>query len=82
MVSTEDPDQFAAHDETYIFVYDKERLQWYTDRLSWDGIKELEVRGSVITGEAWSAPKSRWMPFQVDLDTKLVTGGAYSEQTR
>jgi len=58
-------------------AYDASGMKWRTRRVSWDGIQNAEVTGSILTAETWSAPYQRWVPVSVDLHTGQATGGAY-----
>lgn len=53
----------------------KDGLVWRTRRVSWDGIKILEVTDRQIRGEGWDAPTDTWIPFTVDVETGHVGGG-------
>lgn len=52
---------------------------WRSRRLSWDGVRKLDQIGLKLTGEALdpSSGHERWLPFQLDLSTGVVSGGAY-----
>ena len=52
---------------------------WKADRLSWDGMRNIELRGQEIHGEAWSPIEDSWMPFTVDVATGRSTGGSYTD---
>ena len=58
-------------------AYDAAGMRWRTRQVSWDGIQNAVVSGSVLTAETWSAPEQRWVPVSVDLHTGKATGGAY-----
>jgi hypothetical protein len=53
---------------------------WLTRRISWDGMRSLQRRGSVLTGEAWK-PGDTWHAFELNLETGDVVGGSYEEAT-
>jgi hypothetical protein len=54
-------------------------IVWRTRQISWDGFRLIEISGRALVGVAWSAIDDSWIPFSVDLQTGLVTGGAYPE---
>jgi hypothetical protein len=62
-------------DHTRLCALGKDGLLWVTKRVSWDGIKILEVTDRQIRGEGWDAPTDRWIPFSVDVETGHVDGG-------
>lgn len=49
-------------------------LRWQTSRISWDGIEELRLEQHRLKGVAFDP---RRVPFEVDLLTGEVAGGAY-----
>jgi hypothetical protein len=53
-------------------------IVWKTESLSWDGIRELAVQSSEITGLGYDSPTDSWVEFQVDLRTGRHRGGASS----
>jgi hypothetical protein len=52
---------------------------WKTRRISWDGMGDIRVSGSTLSGEAWDAVHDTWREFHVDLETGVVVGGAFPE---
>jgi hypothetical protein len=53
-------------------------MLWRSRRVSWDGLRNLKMAGTTITGEAWR-PADEWVPFLLDLSTGKAQGGAYPE---
>jgi hypothetical protein len=51
-------------------------LMWKTRRLSWDGMRNVEVRDLQVRGEGWRFDDT-WHEFALDLSNGKVTGGAY-----
>lgn len=64
------------HDFTKVVAYGAHGLAWKSERLSWDGIQDAELRGNTLAGKAWDAPNERWVEFSVDVDTGVKRGGA------
>ncbi|HET6960556.1 MAG TPA: hypothetical protein VFI56_28410 [Vicinamibacterales bacterium] len=54
-------------------------ILWRTRQISWDGFRHIELSEHALAGEAWSATDDSWIPFGVNLDTGVVTGGSYPE---
>ena len=52
---------------------------WKTQRVSWDGFRNISVAEGVVIGESWSPIQHKWMPFEVDLATGEHAGGSYVE---
>lgn len=59
-------------------LYRGDATLWCSRRLSWDGMRGIEVCAAdgVITGDAWHYDQT-WHPFEVDLESGDVRGGAY-----
>jgi hypothetical protein len=56
----------------------REGLLWATQRISWDGFRELRLDHETVEGEAWSPLDDRWSPFRVNLADGSVVGGSYT----
>lgn len=52
---------------------------WRSRRISWDGMRNLVLAGEVIRGDAWApeGPDGAWYPFELEVMTGAVRGGAY-----
>lgn len=52
---------------------------WRTERISWDGMKEVSLKENIISGLAFDATDSNneWKEFTYNIDTKTLTGGSY-----
>lgn len=53
---------------------------WRSRRVSWDGMRNVSLAGTIVHGEAY-APEGRdgmWYPFEVDVMTGSVSGGSYN----
>lgn len=51
---------------------------WGNVRVAYDGIKEVTVCDYKIIGKGWSAPKNRYLPFELDItDGKLLSEPIY-----
>ncbi|HLY90012.1 MAG TPA: hypothetical protein VKQ27_13605 [Acetobacteraceae bacterium] len=53
---------------------------WDSGRISWDGIRNIVVNGSSLSGEAYTPIDDCWQAFGIDLLTGEVTGAVYPEQ--
>jgi hypothetical protein len=50
---------------------------WKSGRLSWDGITNVSISGTTLTGEAYSPLDRSWYQFTLDLLTGESLGGTY-----
>ena len=52
---------------------------WRSNRISWDGFRNVEVHGTELVGEALSLSDSG-VPFRLDLLTGRCTDGIYDKE--
>jgi hypothetical protein len=52
-------------------------IGWSSDRLSWDGIRNISISAATLTGEAYSPLSDSWSPFTLDLLTGESFGAIY-----
>lgn len=52
---------------------------WKSDRISWDGMQNLEITGQTLTGEAWDPMQECWVRFELDVATGHSQGGSFGE---
>lgn len=66
-------------DDIYVRLLDNEGAVWQSERISWDGIKDVKLKDNILTGLSYDPMDSinEWIPFSIDLDTKEITGGSY-----
>jgi hypothetical protein len=53
-------------------------LIWRSERISWDGMRDLAKDSLRLFGEAWNPMQNCWVPFELDLLTGGFKGGSYS----
>jgi hypothetical protein len=69
-------------DSDFFAVRGNESL-WGNVRVAYDGIKEVKVCDSKIIGKGWSAPKNKYLPFELDIaDGKLLSEPIYQISKR
>ncbi len=69
-------------DDTSILIIDNQIGQlWQSERISWDGFKELTLVGDIISGLSYDPTNSNkpWTAFTLDIKTKEIIGGSYRE---
>lgn len=52
-------------------------IAWETARLSWEGLRQLEIRDGKLYGLGWNLQTDREVPFTVDLRDGSHEGGGY-----
>lgn len=65
--------------QTALTIIEADGSYWLTPRISWDGIKELSIHGSSITGLALGL-RYDWVDFTYDIDSKKLIGGSFSNE--
>jgi hypothetical protein len=53
---------------------------WISQRISWDGFRNVEVHETDLLGEAYSPVSDAWVPFRLDLLTGHCTDGIYEKE--
>jgi hypothetical protein len=69
---------------TNICILGNNKELWHSERISWDGIKELRVSGDIVTALSYDPMDDRdeWVPFTLDLLTRTIDGGSYIRYNR
>ena len=65
-----------------IIFLDKSNGQiWRSERISWDGIIDLEIKDDILFGKAYDPTNSNqeWSDFSLNLLTKEIKGGTWRE---
>ncbi len=61
-------------------AFDSTGTVWRSRRISWDGMRNVSLTGTIVRGEAYApwGPHGMWYPFEVDALTGAVSGGSYN----
>ena len=70
-----DSQEVVAADYIDIKVISNNGQVWTSDRVSWDGIKELSIQGNTVRGKADDL--EGWNDFTLDLKTRQVSGSSW-----
>jgi len=52
--------------------------QWQSPKLTWEGVTEVAVQGTHLTGKGWHMPSDKEHPFTLDLLTQQLQGGGFT----
>lgn len=69
-------------DNISIIFFDKASgAFWHSDRISWDGLKDLKLSDNVLYGKAYDPTNSleEWSDFSINLKTKEIIGGTWRD---
>ena len=53
---------------------------WISPRISWDGLRKIEIRGTELVGEGYTPIEDAWVPFTLDLLTGRCADGIYEKE--
>lgn len=72
-------DRLVLQDQTDLTIIEPDGSHWDTERISWDGLKQLKVENNTVTGLSYDPmyDADEWVHFFYDLDTRTLTGGSY-----
>ena len=71
-----DKSMVVLESSTDFEAVDQKGKAWRSERISWDGIRNVALQQNVLTGEAWSY-EDIWIPFSLNLTTGKHEGGAF-----
>ena len=76
-----DDGRLILQDVTDITIIESNGEHWDTERISWDGLKDLKFEDNLVIGLSFDPmyDKEEWIKFVVDLETRKVTGGSYRQ---
>ncbi len=69
--------EFIMSDNIHIITYTKNCEYWRSERVSWDGIDNLQLTNNLITGDAYDPMTDKWSPFELDLSNRILNGGTF-----
>ncbi len=71
LLRTEDG-RYVAADNTNLVIINSDGSVWASTRLSFDGIKELEINGNIVSGYSYhpTSDADEWIKFYFNIDTK------------
>jgi hypothetical protein len=73
--------RLILQDLTDLTIIEPNGEHWHTERLSWDGIKDLKIEGNLVSGLSFDPlrDKDEWVKFVVDLEKRNIKGGSYRQ---
>ena len=73
--------RLILQDMTELTIVESNGEHWDTERISWDGIKNLKLEGTLVSGLSFNPlnEKKQWVEFVVDLEKRNVKGGSYRQ---
>jgi hypothetical protein len=62
---------------TDFIAFKSDNTGWRSERISWDGFRNLRVRETDLLGEAYTPIENAWVPFTLDLITGRCLDAVY-----
>lgn len=81
-VIQKDDRSLICSDDIHIIMLDRKTFKfWKSERISWDGIKDLELVDNKLFGQSYDPTNSiqPWSNFELNIETKELKGGSYKE---
>ena len=71
--------RIVLQDQTGLTIVEPNGTHWHTERISWDGIKEIEIENNIVQGLSYNPmyDADEWVDFTYNLDTQTLIGGSY-----
>lgn len=69
--------RIVCADDCSLYHIDEEGGVWQSEKISWDGIKDITIQQNTVAGLSYYPMTDSWVPFSFDIDTKLITGGSF-----
>ena len=71
--------RLVLQDQTDLTIVETNGNHWDTERISWDGLKDLKLENNIVTGLAYDPMNDadEWVNFTFDINVKTLTGGSY-----
>lgn len=73
--------KLILQDQTDLTIIEQNGEYWRTERISWDGISELNVNGNIVSGLSYDPmnENDEWVKFTVDIENRKLEGGSYKK---
>ena len=71
--------KIILQDQTDLTIIESNGEYWHPRRISWDGIKDLNIKGNSVFGLSYDPTNKNkeWVEFIVDLESRDVKGGSF-----
>ncbi|MEQ5791618.1 hypothetical protein J4E06_11185 [Muricauda sp. NFXS6] len=69
----------VLQDQTNLTIIKQNGTHWDSERISWDGLKEIQIEESIVKGLSYDPmyDADEWVEFSYDLNSKTLEGGSY-----
>ncbi|MGV3632277.1 MAG: hypothetical protein ACO1O6_13795 [Bacteroidota bacterium] len=76
--------QIILQSSTGLTIVESNKEYWHTERISFDGIKDLFVEGDFVRGVSYmpDTKADLWLEFSVDLNQRKVYGGSFNDSVK
>lgn len=76
-----DRNQIILQNQTDLTIIEKNGEYWTTERISYDGIKELKIKEKIVSGLTYfpTSDDDLWLEFTLNLENRKVSGGSFEK---
>ncbi len=76
--------RLILQNQIHLTIVEPNGTYWDTERISWDGLKELVLNNNLVTGLAYDPmdDADEWVNFSYNIDTKELIGGSYRKRDK
>jgi hypothetical protein len=73
--------QIVLQNQVDLTIIEKDGSYWTTERISYDGIKNLKVDDNIVRGFSFTPTSAddEWNKFILDLNTREIKGGSFEK---
>lgn len=77
-------ERYVLQGQTDLTIIEPDGSHWRTERISWDGLEELQVENNMVKGLCFHVVDGHdeWDDFIYDLDTRVLTRGSFKSSER
>lgn len=73
--------RLILQDQTDLTIVEHDGGHWDTERISWDGLRDVQLNGNVVTGFSCQPTYTcdEWTQFSYNLVTRKLIGGSFPQ---
>ncbi len=76
--------RLILQDQTDLTIIETDGNHWDSERISWDGLKELKLENNIVSGLSYDPndDTNDWVYFSYNIDNRLLTGGSWNRHEK
>ena len=70
--------RFVLADGISLTIIEKNLEHWHTEKISWDGIRNIKIENNTVYGESYTPinTEKEWITFEYNINKKELVGGS------